>query len=440
MLEVDQSDRYGIVILLGSIGELLWIYRLGLLKSQALLSFRRQLVGIAATWSGVVASLLIIGFLLHVSDSYSRVWVVLWYAISVIGLISSHGFASRLVSRWHAEGRLRRNVVIITSHALSGTALSGLTSSLAAGYHVVAYFSDDDLQPAPPPSIKASSGPVAVQGLNDLPDIVNRYAIDDVIIAVPWTSQTELVDILKPLMMLPVCVRLVPDMPDAILSRLSVSRVGGVTLLEVASRPLDGVAGVLKRIEDLVLVGLILPLVLPMMGIIALSVRLDSSGPVIFRQKRAGFRGTPFEVWKFRTMRVDLQDPTGTRQTTRNDPRVTRLGRFLRKSSLDELPQLLNVIRGDMSVIGPRPHPIGMRAGDLLYDEAVAEYVARYRVKPGITGWAQVNGLRGEIADLESARKRIEHDLHYIENWSIMLDLKILMRTLLIVMSTRNAF
>jgi lipopolysaccharide/colanic/teichoic acid biosynthesis glycosyltransferase len=158
---------------------------------------------------------------------------------------------------------------------------------------------------------------------------------------------------------------------------------------------------------------------------------LDSRGPVLFRQRRVGFNNTPINVWKFRTMHATRADLVGPLiLVTRDDPRVTRVGRFLRRLSLDELPQLFNVLRGEMSIVGPRPHPLGARACDQLYEEAVERYAARHRVKPGITGWAQVNGWRGETDTLEKIQKRIEHDLHYIDNWSIWFDLRIIARTI----------
>ena len=161
----------------------------------------------------------------------------------------------------------------------------------------------------------------------------------------------------------------------------------------------------------------------------AILIKLDSPGPVLFVQKRFGFNNEVIGVLKFRTMHIDRADPSGAQRTVRNDPRVTRLGRILRWLSFDELPQLINVIRGDMSLVGPRPHAVAMKAGDRLYGEAVERYLHRHRVKPGITGWAQVSGLRGEVDTLEKAHARVAHDLYYIEHWSPWLDLKILLKT-----------
>jgi lipopolysaccharide/colanic/teichoic acid biosynthesis glycosyltransferase len=178
----------------------------------------------------------------------------------------------------------------------------------------------------------------------------------------------------------------------------------------------------------------------PILALIAVMIRLDSRGPIFFIQDRLGFNNNVIRVMKFRTMYVGREDPSGVERTVRNDPRITRVGRILRQFSLDELPQLINVVRGEMSLVGPRPHAVAMKAGDQLYHEAVSDYMYRHRVKPGLTGWAQVNGLRGEIDTLDKARARVEYDLYYIDHWSLWLDLKTLILTGRIVLSRLNAY
>jgi exopolysaccharide biosynthesis polyprenyl glycosylphosphotransferase len=197
---------------------------------------------------------------------------------------------------------------------------------------------------------------------------------------------------------------------------------------------------VIKWVEDKILAVTLLVFSAPLLAMVALAIRLDSRGPILFIQKRYGFNNEIIHVLKFRTMHTDRCDESGAARTVRRDPRVTRVGRVLRWLSLDELPQLLNVLRGDMSLVGPRPHAIAMRAGNLLYHQAVEQYLHRHRVKPGITGWAQVNGLRGEVDTLEKARARVEYDIEYIDGWSIWLDFKILLMTLVIAVSGENAY
>ena len=176
------------------------------------------------------------------------------------------------------------------------------------------------------------------------------------------------------------------------------------------------------------------------MAAIALAIKFDSPGPILFKQNRLGFNDTPFELWKFRTMHADMEDPDCIVQATRDDPRVTRLGRFLRRTSLDELPQLFNVLRGDMSIVGPRPHAAGTKAQGHLFDEIVDRYAARHRVKPGITGWAQVNGWRGETDTVDKIQKRVEHDLYYIDNWSVWLDFLIIAKTVMVLFRGEKAY
>jgi exopolysaccharide biosynthesis polyprenyl glycosylphosphotransferase len=216
--------------------------------------------------------------------------------------------------------------------------------------------------------------------------------------------------------------------------------VGTVPILEVIDRPLKNWRAIIKWIEDKFLGTVVLILVSPLLAITAILIKLDSQGPVFFVQRRFGLNNEVIRVLKFRTMHCARCDPSGAQRTVRNDPRVTRVGRVLRWLSIDELPQLINVLRGDMSLIGPRPHAIAMKAGDRLYCDAVEQYLHRHRVKPGVTGWAQVNGLRGEVDTFEKAHARVAHDLYYIEHWSPWLDLKILLKTVGILLFHEDAY
>jgi exopolysaccharide biosynthesis polyprenyl glycosylphosphotransferase len=196
----------------------------------------------------------------------------------------------------------------------------------------------------------------------------------------------------------------------------------------------------IKRLEDLLLAGLAIIALLPLMLVLAVIIKLDSPGPVLSRQKRYGYNNRLIEVFKFRSMFYHQSDANAERQTTRNDDRVTRVGRFIRKTSLDELPQLFNVLLGSMSMVGPRPHATATKAAGVLFEDAVEQYSARHRVKPGITGWAQINGYRGETDTLEKIEKRVEYDLEYIESWSVWFDLYILFRTLPALILTEEAY
>jgi exopolysaccharide biosynthesis polyprenyl glycosylphosphotransferase len=213
-----------------------------------------------------------------------------------------------------------------------------------------------------------------------------------------------------------------------------------LTVLNAADKPLQDWRWVAKVIEDRVLASLILFLISPVLLLIAAAVKFDSKGPVFFKQRRYGFNNELIEVFKFRSMYTESSDANAERLATRNDPRITKIGAFLRKTSLDELPQFVNVLRGEMSIVGPRPHALAAKAGRTLYQDAVKYYDSRHRMKPGITGWAQVNGWRGETETVEQIAKRVEHDLFYIENWSVILDLKIIVRTILGGFTGRQAY
>jgi Undecaprenyl-phosphate glucose phosphotransferase len=272
----------------------------------------------------------------------------------------------------------------------------------------------------------------------DLMACAGRMDLDEVIIALsPRMSAARLLRLIETARGLPVDVRVAAA--DGMLTDLP---GGGASLrlVDVSRRPLRGVAGWFKRAEDVVVAAAALLLLAPVMALAALAIRLDSPGPVLFRQPRYGFANRTIQVLKFRTMYVDRGDGSGAARTTRDDPRVTRVGRFLRRTSIDELPQLINVLRGEMSIVGPRAHAVAMKVEGRLYDEAVGAYFARHRVRPGITGWAQVNGLRGEVDTLEKARRRVAFDLDYIERWSLLFDLRIMIRTAWTVFDDPNAY
>jgi exopolysaccharide biosynthesis polyprenyl glycosylphosphotransferase len=246
---------------------------------------------------------------------------------------------------------------------------------------------------------------------------------------------------LKKLWVLPVDIRLSAHSNKLRFRPRAYSYINGVPLLDVLDRPITDWDVVMKWLFDKVVGSALLVFAAPVMALVALAIKLDSRGPVLFRQKRYGFNNELIEVYKFRSMRVENADPFAQKVVTKNDPRVTRVGRIIRKTSLDELPQLLNVVfKGNLSLVGPRPHAIYGKLEDRLFDEAVDGYFARHRVKPGITGWAQINGWRGEIDSEDKIQRRVEFDLYYIENWSVLFDFYIVLRTPLALFNTQNAY
>ncbi|MCX8501057.1 MAG: exopolysaccharide biosynthesis polyprenyl glycosylphosphotransferase, partial [Alphaproteobacteria bacterium] len=272
---------------------------------------------------------------------------------------------------------------------------------------------------------------------DDLMRVARSERIDEIILAVNEATPAEINSLLAKLSQLPINTKICAFNLTLELPVRGYTALAGLPLLHVFERPLSGWGSTIKTVEDKILGGLILVLVAPLLLLIGLLVKLDSQGPVLFRQKRYGFNNNEITIYKFRTMYQNGETNPTVPQAKRNDPRVTRLGWFLRKSSLDELPQLINVLQGEMSLVGPRPHAV---EHNQHYGQIMDGYLGRHRVKPGITGWAQVNGLRGETNSLEMMRLRVQYDLYYIDHWSIYFDVKILVLTVLFGFFHKNAY
>jgi Undecaprenyl-phosphate glucose phosphotransferase len=264
--------------------------------------------------------------------------------------------------------------------------------------------------------------------------------IDLLIVTVPLRAEDRLMTILQQLFTLPVDIRISALNSKLRLNASAYTTIGQVPLLAVMDKPLSDWDRAAKNIEDRLLGALLLVAAAPIMALVALAIRWETKGPIFFRQNRYGFDNELVKIFKFRSMYTDTLDPTASKLVTRDDARVTRVGRFIRRTSLDELPQLFNVLRGEMALVGPRPHATQAKAERDLYEDVVQGYFARHRVKPGVTGWAQINGWRGETDTHEKLQQRIAHDLHYIDNWSIGLDLYILAMTPLSLISAKNAY
>jgi undecaprenyl-phosphate galactose phosphotransferase/putative colanic acid biosynthesis UDP-glucose lipid carrier transferase len=275
-----------------------------------------------------------------------------------------------------------------------------------------------------------------VAAINSAANFVRHHNCRQILLALPWNDSDRIEFIKDQVKSLPVALRLVPDKSVRALSDSTWSRRKSGPIIELQRAPLNELQRFIKRVMDVVLASLVLTFFLPLMALAAVAIKLDSPGPIIFRQTRKGFNGKHFVILKFRTMRVEENGPSVV-QVKRDDNRVTTIGRLLRSSSIDELPQLLNVLRGDMSLIGPRPHAL---AHDNYFEVMLCDYAFRHHVKPGITGWAQCNGARGATPTIEHVAKRVQLDLWYINNWSLWLDLLILIRTAFEVLRKRNAY
>ncbi len=383
-----------------------------------------------------VAFLLLIAFLFafKVSADLSRVWVFSWFAVSTAMLLGGRFvFASFLVKSARA-GKLSCNIIILGGGDHGRRLIRHMASLDEPWNNIVGVFDDrtDRVE-------RNIEGYPVLGNLDDLVTFARNNHCDEILVALPWSAEGRVSSIIDKLRELPVHVSLGPDLAGLKYLPTNFRECAGVPVLEVIRKPIAGREALIKRVEDCVVGGAITLCALPVMLIIALLIKLDSRGPVFFKQRRYGFNNKLVEIYKFRTMKVDQLDHNGSKLTSKNDPRVTRIGKFLRRSSLDELPQFFNVLKGEMSVVGPRPHATEAKAGDRLYQDVVAEYAARHRVKPGITGWAQINGWRGETDNDVQILERVRHDMWYIDNWSLALDIKIILRTVTTVIGGHNA-
>ncbi len=399
-----------------------------------ILDFKR--IGILRTVKGLVMVILLLIaclFILRVSDNVSRLWLATWSITSVIALCGSRLLTASAAQRFRQNGRLTRNVAIVGASEV-GQRLATKLMEERLSVRVVGIFDERRSR-----LVKSGNGSTTVHNLAALYELLCNGGVDEVVIAIPPCAPRRVLELSQRFHPFAVSLRVVAPEGYENFQVLDSCRYGDIGTFRVMGKPLDEVAVLIKRIEDVVITFICLLVALPLMLVIALSIKLDSRGPVLFRQKRLGANNLPFNLLKFRSMYVEQTDPLGHQLTRPGDPRITRVGRFLRMTSIDELPQLINVLRGEMSLVGPRPHPLAASAAGISYARAISEYPIRHRVKPGITGWAQVNGWRGETTTIEQIRQRVEHDLYYIENWSLTLDLAILGRTVFAVLSRANA-
>jgi Undecaprenyl-phosphate glucose phosphotransferase len=334
-----------------------------------------------------------------------------------------------------AEGRFARRAVIVGA-GQHGERLARHLHQYGTPYLSVLGLFDDRKDRVP----SSVAGYEVLGDTNHLLKFVETHNVEVIIIALPWSAEQRLLHLIKLFAVKPIQLRLAPDLIGFNFLDRSTTTDARLPMLHLFDRPISGWSHAAKTIEDWIITLTILLFLGPLMLLIALAIKLDSPGPVLFRQKRYGFNNQPIEVFKFRSMYHNAVNQDGSRQASKDDPRITRLGRFLRKSSLDELPQVLNVLKGDMSIVGPRPHPLALRSEGRHFEEVVDRYAARHRVKPGITGWAQVNGWRGETDTLEKIQHRVEHDLYYIDHWSVWFDLRIILKTLRVVWDDQNAY
>jgi Undecaprenyl-phosphate glucose phosphotransferase len=432
---VGEYERYWLSAFLAATILVFLLRNTGTYTERHLGNFRWQMGRVAVGWISTILALAAVAFLTKVAETYSRGWALIWVTVAFGELGLSRVMLGFLMERLARQGRLARTVAIVGS----GVIARDLIAKLRAPSHlkvVVAGVFDDELDWVP----GFDGCEPVIDGADNLVVLAQKTVIDEIVVAIPLSEAARIGRVVGKLRFLAVDLRLSIDDLATEFPIRGVGETADVRVVEIFDRPLKHWSGFAKSIEDKIFGAICLAIFALPMLLIAIAVRLDSRGPILFVQDRFGFNNKVVRVFKFRTMRIDAEDRSGARRTVPGDQRITRVGYILRTLSLDELPQLFNVLRGDMSLVGPRPHAVAMRAGDELYHDAVSEYFRRHRVRPGITGWAQVNGLRGEIDTLEKARRRVDYDLYYIDHWSLWLDIKILLMTVKILCTRQNAY
>ncbi|HYD15198.1 MAG TPA: undecaprenyl-phosphate glucose phosphotransferase [Hyphomicrobium sp.] len=359
------------------------------------------------------------------------------WLVSAAALIAAARYGlARILARLTDAGRLVRRTVIVGGGPDAEHLINTLESNQVKELSILGVF-DDRFDER---SADSTAGYPKLGTFDQLPAFCRNAGVDLMIVTVPMSAEQRLMQILQVLFTLPVDIRISALSSKLRLSSGAYSYIGRVPMLALMDRPLTDWDRVIKNIEDRVLGTLLFILAAPVMALVALAIRIDSNGPILFKQRRFGFNNELIEVLKFRSMYTDMADASASKLVTKDDPRVTPVGRFIRKTSLDELPQLLNVIKGEMSLVGPRPHATEAKASSDLYQTVVGEYFARHRMKPGVTGWAQINGWRGETDTHEKIQRRVEADLYYIDNWSLLFDLYIIAATPFALLSGKNAY
>lgn len=400
-----------------------------------LLNETRGIRAIFVRWSLLFLGAAALVALTRQPGLYSRMWFASYYACGFMALSAARVLVAIAIRAAIRRGFVARSVVLVGHNQLSEELISRLEHN-RAGIRVVGVFDD-----APPGSATALRGVPTLGNVADLINFSLAKTVDLVVITLPMTAVEALNDTVSRLRVHPLSIRVLPGQIglDPISSlKFSRNDLPGVQLISVSDRPISELALIAKGGFDRLFAALLLLLLSPLLFCIAIGIAASSPGPVFFKQARVGFKGANFRIFKFRTMEYEF---TGSyTPTRRNDNRIFRFGAFLRKSSLDELPQLINVLKGDMSLVGPRPHMVGQTVNGQLFNDAVDEYAARHRVKPGITGWAQINGWRGPTDTIEKVERRVEHDIYYIENWSLLFDFVILLKTPFVGLFGDNAF
>jgi Undecaprenyl-phosphate glucose phosphotransferase len=447
-LNADAAAFSGECAVFGLLGAVLlvnYMHLTGSYSFEAVLSLPTQATRALLSWSTVSVTLLAISNFLGMSEGFPPIWFVNWFSLTLALLVISRLASASLLYRWRRNGRLSCRLAIVgSSEATQKVARRLAVRNGAELVTTLALDRPGALVHAPGVFLRGEAaggclgrGVPATCTIDDLLALSQAGRIDEIIVVPGTPFDPALHDVIRALRTLSIDVRVHALDIEQQVAPTRAAIEFGMPLYMIVERPLSGWASVAKRAEDSLISAVALVLLLPILATLAFLIKLESPGPIFFRQDRFGFNNDLIRVYKLRTMHHRPEPEGAVMQAQRNDPRVTRIGRILRRTSLDELPQLINVLKGEMSLVGPRPHPVAL---DRQFAPIIDNYLARHRVKPGITGWAQVNGLRGETDTLDKMQHRVEHDLYYIDNWSLLFDFRILLATLAVGFMNKNAY
>ncbi|UJW73283.1 undecaprenyl-phosphate glucose phosphotransferase [Rhizobium sp. SL42] len=391
---------------------------------------------VLTSWMASVAMIALVNLLFFANDAHYRTVLAACFLLGAAYLFVERNLIGFAIRRWARNGVMERRAVIIGGGKPAKDLIRALEQQPENDIRICGIFDDRNAQRSP----DVIAGYPKLGTVAELVEFARLAHIDMLIISLPLSAEARIMQLLKMLWVLPVDIRLAAHSNNLRFRPRAYSHVGAVPLLDILDKPIRDWDSVAKRAFDIFFSLLALVLLWPVFIGAAFAVKINSKGPVFFVQKRHGFNNEIINVLKFRSMYTEMSDPTARNAVTKNDPRVTSVGRIIRKTSIDELPQIFNVLRGDLSLVGPRPHAILGQTRDKLYGDVVEGYFARHRVKPGVTGWAQINGWRGEIDTDDKIKFRTAYDLYYIENWSLLFDLKILFLTPIRLLNTENAY
>ena len=396
-------------------------------------TIKQELLSTFQQWLLIVAVLLFFGYATDYLIIYTPRVILTWIVITPFALLAAHWFFNQYLSSQHYIAQVKKTAIVIGHNELSNQLISKINANKEVAIELKGFF---DEVSTTKPVLSADDHKTLAGNLNQVADYVRHHSIDIIYITLPPSMHAQIMLLLDDLKDTTASIYFVPDFFMADLIQGRIDEIAGLPVIAVCETPFTGFNGFIKRLSDIVIASALLCLLLPVLVVVLIGVKLSSPGPILFNQRRYGLDGQEIIIYKFRSMTV-AENGSSVVQATMNDARVTRFGRFIRKTSLDELPQFVNVLQGRMSVVGPRPHAV---THNEMYRKLIKGYMIRHKVKPGITGWAQVNGYRGETKTIESMKSRIDYDLSYLKKWSLSLDLIIIFKTIFLVFKDTKAY